>query len=65
MNPSDPLPTATRLPNQSAPRLPQCPVCAGVLVPLRGFFRCSRCYFSLCVSCEGGVEAADMDRAED
>jgi hypothetical protein len=33
-------------------RDPACPVCSGVLVPLRGLYRCSRCSFSLCVGCE-------------
>ena len=40
-----------------------CPVCGGVLVPLRGQWRCSRCQFSLCVGCEVGLgqESADDD----
>jgi hypothetical protein len=29
-----------------------CPMCGGGLVPLRGQWRCSRCYFSLCAGCE-------------
>jgi hypothetical protein len=29
-----------------------CPVCGGGLVPLRGQWRCSRCFFALCVGCE-------------
>jgi hypothetical protein len=29
-----------------------CPACGGMLVPLRHAWRCSRCYFSLCVGCE-------------
>jgi hypothetical protein len=33
---------------------PPCPVCEGPLIPLRGVFRCSRCYFSLCLGCEAG-----------
>jgi hypothetical protein len=31
---------------------PICPMCGGGLVPLRGQWRCSRCYFTLCVGCE-------------
>jgi hypothetical protein len=31
---------------------PPCPVCGGALVPLRGHFRCSRCFFSACAGCE-------------
>jgi hypothetical protein len=34
---------------------PQCPMCGGVLVPLRGQWRCSRCYFMLCAGCEPGL----------
>jgi hypothetical protein len=33
-------------------RQPCCPVCNGVLVPLRDQYRCSRCFFTLCVGCE-------------
>jgi hypothetical protein len=40
-----------------------CPMCGGMLVPMRDQYRCSRCFFSLCVGCEpedvpgqGGVE---------
>jgi len=36
----------------AASRQPCCPVCSGALVELRGQFRCSRCYFTLCVGCE-------------
>jgi hypothetical protein len=36
-----------------------CPMCGGGLVPLRGAWRCSRCYFALCVGCEMGLETAD------
>jgi hypothetical protein len=31
---------------------PPCPMCGGGLVPLRGQWRCSRCYFALCIGCE-------------
>jgi hypothetical protein len=37
----------------SACRPPRCPVCEGALVPLRGQYRCARCYFSICAGCEG------------
>jgi hypothetical protein len=33
-----------------------CPFCDGMLVPLRGEFRCLRCCFSICPGCE------DVDR---
>lgn len=29
-----------------------CPACGAALVPLRGQWRCSRCYFMLCAGCE-------------
>jgi len=29
-----------------------CPACGAALIPLRGQWRCSRCYFMLCVGCE-------------
>lgn len=31
---------------------PGCPVCGATLVPMRGQYRCSRCYFALCPGCE-------------
>ena len=31
---------------------PRCPVCSGALVPLRGHYRCARCYFTICAGCE-------------
>jgi hypothetical protein len=33
-------------------RKPCCPVCSGPVVELRGQYRCTRCYFTLCVGCE-------------
>jgi hypothetical protein len=41
--------------NQPASCRPMCPVCSGVMIDLRGTLRCSRCYFSICEGCEGGV----------
>ena len=35
------------------PCRPLCPVCSGPLIPLRDFYRCARCSFSICVGCEG------------
>lgn len=35
-------------------RRPTCPLCNGVLIPLRESYRCSRCQFMLCKECEGG-----------
>ena len=36
--------------------LPSCPVCNGPLVLLREFYRCTRCCFRICESCEGEVD---------
>jgi hypothetical protein len=33
-------------------RPPACPVCSGPLVPLRGFARCARCFYTLCDGCD-------------
>jgi hypothetical protein len=41
-----------------AERPPQCPVCSGRLVPLRNTYRCARCYYSLCLACEGAEVTA-------
>jgi hypothetical protein len=38
--------------NSNSDTAPLCPVCGGVLVPMRTAWRCSRCYFSLCAGCE-------------
>jgi hypothetical protein len=43
---------------------PLCPVCSGPLVPMRGNYRCCRCFFSLCVGCEV-VEVAGPADVED
>jgi hypothetical protein len=32
---------------------PECPVCGGMLIELRGQGRCSRCQFLLCADCDG------------
>jgi hypothetical protein len=37
---------------------PCCPLCNNVLIPLRGFFRCSRCFFTLCAGCEASPTGA-------
>lgn len=29
-----------------------CPACAAPMLPLRGQYRCSRCYFTFCIGCE-------------
>jgi hypothetical protein len=39
-------------------RQPCCPACSGALVELRGQYRCTRCYFTLCVGCEAAEGAA-------
>jgi hypothetical protein len=33
---------------------PLCPVCRGLLIEQRGWFRCTRCPFRICEGCEGG-----------
>ena len=38
---------------------PACPICNGPLIPLRDYYRCSRCAHSFCESCEGGVPNED------
>lgn len=35
-----------------------CPACGNPLLPLGGFWRCPRCLYRVCESCEGG--AADQ-----
>lgn len=43
-----------------------CPVCSGFLIPLGGQVRCSRCYFTFCVGCEGvAPESSSEPDAED
>ena len=37
---------------------PHCPMCSGVMVPLGEHYRCSRCFFDLCVGCEGAEVSA-------
>ena len=58
-SPADPAKDAT-----PAAGLPCCPVCNGLLVPLRGSYRCVRCLFTLCVGCEAAdaTDSADGDR---
>jgi hypothetical protein len=34
---------------------PVCPVCDGPVIPLRDYYRCSRCAHSFCETCEGGL----------
>jgi hypothetical protein len=41
-----------------------CPVCNGPLIPLRGNYRCARCFFSLCVGCEGPDVPTLLDLAD-
>ncbi len=45
-------PNAESSEKTTPPTRPNCPVCGGVLVPLRGAFRCSRCLLTLCAACE-------------
>jgi hypothetical protein len=49
-------------PSPSGP--PPCPVCAGLLVPLRDQYRCSRCFFSFCVGCENPDEYSAGDTGD-
>src|SRR5207245_700602 len=34
---------------------PVCPCCGGLCIELRGFWRCARCRYRICETCEGGV----------
>jgi hypothetical protein len=49
-------PAAGSQPGREAGRLAgrhlPCPACSGPLLELRGLYRCTRCYFTLCVGCE-------------
>jgi hypothetical protein len=51
--------TACECPTSDTPRVAVqlCPICGGTLAPLRNVWRCSRCYFSLCIGCEGETAA--------
>jgi hypothetical protein len=40
---------------RNEPVTPCCPVCNGQLIELRGQYRCTRCYFTLCVGCESAA----------
>jgi hypothetical protein len=51
--------------NSAAGNQPWCPVCHGQLLYLRGQFRCSRCYFSLCLDCDSGSALNVADAAGD
>lgn len=42
---------------------PACPVCSGPMVELRGMSRCARCYFVVCLSCEGEAYHPPTDYA--
>ena len=61
------MPADLNTPRQDEPkqttapiRSPSCPCCAGVLLVLRGMFRCARCHYSLCAGCEPvGTEEAE------
>ncbi len=58
MQPSTRARQEERSPDGSgAERPPQCPICAGRLIPLRDTYRCARCHFSVCLACEGAEEA--------
>jgi hypothetical protein len=37
---------------KSSTPVPRCPACGGLLLPLRGFWRCARCQYRLCEECE-------------
>jgi hypothetical protein len=41
-----------------------CPMCGAALVPLRGQWRCSRCYFALCAGCEPMLSYESADRGD-
>jgi hypothetical protein len=39
-----------------------CPACGAAMIPLRGQWRCSRCYFMLCHGCEPAAVQAEPAR---
>jgi hypothetical protein len=51
---TNPLPNQQVNKSHSPSSQPTCPVCQGLLVDLRGSFRCVRCQFTICEGCEGG-----------
>ncbi|MBY0232593.1 MAG: hypothetical protein K2W96_25210 [Gemmataceae bacterium] len=56
--------TTTQEPRTIPALRPACPVCGGVLSPLRGLVRCGRCQWTMCAGCEalpGGDEGQDED----
>jgi hypothetical protein len=61
-------PTVQSVPSLGEPVMtssaPPCPMCGGGLVPLRGLWRCSRCYFALCAGCEPGPCYQDADSGD-
>jgi hypothetical protein len=55
METDDATPTEDRNSETSAIEPPRCPVCGGKLAQMRGMDRCTRCYFCVCVACEGAL----------
>ena len=45
-------------------RQPHCPVCSGLLIPLRGYYRCCRCSLCLCAGCEASEAPDPVDVGE-
>ena len=44
---------------------PPCPVCGGGLIPLRGNWRCGRCFFALCAGCDPSLFCAPSNDDND
>jgi hypothetical protein len=60
-NPIPSKPTANHTPTCGQQT---CPVCMGVLIPVGGAWRCSRCCFAFCEGCEGGPRFSPQEGPE-
>jgi hypothetical protein len=40
---------------------PCCPLCNGMLVPVREMVRCCQCGFTTCAGCQGGTAENDCE----
>ena len=44
---------------------PACPMCGGILSPLRGMVRCGRCQWAMCAGCEAVPGNLDEEQREE
>jgi hypothetical protein len=56
--------TTTKDGSAAIPAPPPCPLCAGSLIELSGFVRCTRCHFSMCAGCDGQAGPGPWGPAE-